>query len=148
MGGNWHKLCVKGWGEILRLEVGKWRRADWLEDGLQPVYLHSSHNTHASPICNASVHKNQPVVLWRWIFLRLAFKCSINILVAGQNNYRRGGNTLNLNGWSHHHRTLKTCVNFWPRVQIFTLPKCNFSGGTTTWVMAGYLATGSAKVCP
>ena len=82
----------------LHLEVGIWRRADWLEDGLQPVYLHSSHNTHAPPICNASVHKNQPVVLWRWIFLRLAFKCSINILVAGQNNYRRGGNTLNLNG--------------------------------------------------
>ena len=82
----------------LLLRAGKWRRADRQEDGLQPVYLHSSHNAYAPPICNASVHKNQPVVLWRWIFLRLAFKCSINILVAGQNNYRLGGNTPNLNG--------------------------------------------------
>ena len=32
--------------------------------------LHSSHNAYARPICNAScVHKNTPVVLWRWIFL-------------------------------------------------------------------------------
>ena len=64
----------------------------------RPVYLHSSRNAYAPPICNASVHKNQPVVLWRWIFLRLPFKCSINILVAGQNNYRQGGNSPNLDG--------------------------------------------------
>ena len=68
------------------------------EKGLQTCLPAFISQRLRSPICNASVHKNQPVVLWRSIFLPLPFKCSINILVAGQNNYRQGGNSPNLNG--------------------------------------------------